>query len=151
MAPPDVRFDGQPTAEEAASLLRSWSERRGAAESTQVAISGVLHPTEATAFLAALDECKAQTTSYQAQAEFGDVPPFTNVAEAEGRHIDGFRGAGQRRHRAGEQRDLGRPGGHEPTLLPPGRLVPGSRRVSAYPASSWATKGRWTPTPVVAR
>lgn len=48
-----------------------------------------LTPTEVADLLAALDdEYKARATYAQVVADFGDVRPFSNIVEAEQRHID---------------------------------------------------------------
>lgn len=50
---------------------------------------GPLMPTEVADLLAALDdEYKARATYHQVLADHGDVRPFTNIVEAEQRHID---------------------------------------------------------------
>jgi hypothetical protein len=55
---------------------------------TTVTRSG-LRPQEVIALLEALDDQhKAQATYAQVLADFGDVPPFAKIIEAEERHID---------------------------------------------------------------
>jgi hypothetical protein len=77
LLPPDVQPDRAPTAAEAAAMIASW-----------MPTSAGLTQAEVNALLEALDdEYKAHATYVQVLADFGDVLPFANVADAEARHI----------------------------------------------------------------
>ena len=89
LLPVDAHPDRPPTDEEATSFLATWPEGTSTeAVAPQVANRGGLHPRDVIALLEALDdEHRAHATYTQVIADFGEVGPFANIAESEGRHI----------------------------------------------------------------
>ncbi|MFP3907065.1 MAG: ferritin-like domain-containing protein [Acidimicrobiales bacterium] len=85
----DAHPDRVPTEEEAISLLASWQGGTGTDSApARVANRSVLRPREVIALLDALDdEHRAHATYAQVIADFGEVRPFVNIVESEGRHI----------------------------------------------------------------
>jgi len=86
---PDVELGRVPTAEMAASLLDCWRRGRAVGNPPQMPDCGGLSVAEVIALLEAIDdEHLAHATYAQVLTDFGDVRPFSNIVDAEARHID---------------------------------------------------------------
>jgi hypothetical protein len=90
LLPVDAHPGRAPSHEEATALLGNWpAGTKPDAPAAQVANRSGLHPEEVIALLEALDgEHKAHATYNQVITDFGEVRPFVNIVESEGRHID---------------------------------------------------------------
>jgi hypothetical protein len=93
LLPPDVHPDRAPTAEEAASLLKTWLTDQPS-PAAQVPNRGGLRAAEVIALLDVLDrEQRAQATYSQVLTDFGDVMPFADIVDAVARQIDALTSA----------------------------------------------------------
>jgi hypothetical protein len=90
LLPVDAHPDRAPTDEEATALLGTWpAGTLPDAPAAQMSNRSGLHPREVIALLEALDdEQRAHATYNQVITDFGEVRPFVNIVESEGRHID---------------------------------------------------------------
>jgi hypothetical protein len=89
LLPVDAHPDRPPSGEEVVSLLGTWGEATTAdAPAPQMPNRSALHPHEVIALLDALDEeHKAHATYCQVIADFGEVGPFVDIVESEGRAV----------------------------------------------------------------